>query len=485
MKFYNSLTSQLDEFNPIDPPNVRMYVCGITPYDSPHLGHARSAVAFDLIRKYLEFKGFHVKFIMNYTDVDDKIIQRANEKNITIGQLSQQYIDEYEKMQQYLRIKPPTVRPRATQEIPSMIELIKKLDAKGYTYTVEGSVYLDTSKVPNYISLFQNTGNRGDSIAEDILTDRFTQSEYIKEKRNTEDFVLWKKEKPGEPSWDSPWGKGRPGWHLECSAMSMRYLGDTIDIHGGGKDLKSPHHKNEIAQSESATGKKFCNIWIHNGFLTINSEKMSKSLGNFIPLMEILKKYPGTVMRFFFLSTYYQRPIDFSLESLDQATKNLEKIRRFIANVRDSKTIPSHAEDGSMEILAELEKFSTTFYEAMDDDLNTAKATAQLFSMINLIQKEYLTPQKAIPIGVQTKIIEFASKVDQFYCILEPEKVQIEDGGIWKDKLTVLIEAMLDYRKEVKKAKNYAMADKIRDLIQKAGIKLTDAGSDTTWELNR
>ncbi|WP_457556469.1 cysteine--tRNA ligase [Candidatus Harpocratesius sp.] len=474
---YDDLINDFREFHPIRNGFVTMYVCGITAYDSPHIGHARSAVAFDIIRRYLEFHGYEVKYVMNYTDVDDKMIQRANEAGTTIYEIAEKYIQEYERMQKALRIKIPTVRPRATQEIPDMIKMIQILEGKGYTYVSEGSVYFDTSKMEGYKSLFRKKEVEGDES-------EFTQSEFAEQKRNIEDFVLWKKEKPGEPSWDSPWGKGRPGWHLECSVMAQKYLGSTIDIHGGGKDLKRPHHQNEIAQSECANNQKFVNYWMHNGFLNINNEKMSKSLGNFIPLMEMLEKFPGTLIRYYFATSYYKRPMDFSMDKLEEAKKNLEKIQKFYQQLKSYPNIKDLPGDDPELVLQqeELKKFEDNFLEAMDYDFNTAKAMGFFFSMMNFFQRKIINAGKVLNTSVQEDLIRFLNDIDQFFQFIVVEDQSRTESSKWKDKMDELVESILQLRKTMKKEKKYDIADKLRDLLIKNNIKVDDKGMDYSWE---
>jgi cysteinyl-tRNA synthetase len=483
IKIFNDLKNKLEEFKPIKENSVSMYVCGVTVYDSPHLGHARSAVAFDLIRKYLEYKGYRVKYVMNYTDVDDKMINRANERGISIFELAQESIAQYEEMQRALFIKSPTVKPRATDEIPDMIKFIKKLDKKGFTYESQGSIYFDTSKMENYKGLFQ----KKDVSEQDTEDDQFTQSDFAKDKKNVEDFVLWKKEKPGEPSWDSPWGKGRPGWHIECSTMAMKYLGKTIDIHGGGRDLKRPHHQNEIAQSESVTGKTFVNYWMHNGFLNIDDTKMSKSLGNFISLMDMLKKHSGVFLRYYLINSYYQRPINFSMDKMDQTLQSLKKIQRFYQNLNEYSSVKG--KDSSIKGISEhknqIEEFKKQFIDAMDIDFNSPKAMGYLFSIINYFNKNIFIKKNQLSNKIKEDLIEFLDGIDNFLGFINPQvkEEQEESGSIWKDRFEKLTNIILDFRKEVKSVKKFELADQIRDLLIKSGIKISDQGNDYSWEI--
>ena len=483
IKIFNDLHNEIEEFKPIVEKKIGMYVCGVTVYDSPHLGHAYSAIAFDIIRRYLEYRGYNVKYVMNYTDVDDKMIRRANERGTDIYAISQQYIDEYEQMQHNLHIKPPTIKPRATQEIPDMIKMIKTLEEKGFAYESAGSVYYDTSKYEDYKYIFRKKNKAAENEGEE---EQFTQSDFANAKRNVEDFVLWKKEKPGEPTWDSPWGKGRPGWHIECSVMATKYLGNTVDIHGGGKDLLHPHHQNEIAQAESATGQKFVNYWIHNGFLNIDNEKMSKSLGNFIPLMDMMEKFSGTFLRYYFATAYYKSPIQFSMDKLEQAQKNLDKIQKFYSNLKAYSNISTDTTKtpNSEDQAVQAQKFIDDFHNAMDNDFNAAKAVGFLFAMINYFQKQILNPNLELIQEVQTTILAFLEGIDSFFQFITVESKQDSgDTSEWKQRYEDLIVKLLDYRKEAKKEKNWTLADKLRDIVTETGVIVDDKGQDYTYEI--
>ncbi|MHA1520807.1 MAG: cysteine--tRNA ligase [Promethearchaeota archaeon] len=496
---FDDLANEYREFRPVREGFVNMYVCGITAYDSPHIGHARSAVAFDVIRRYFEFHGYEVKFVMNYTDIDDHMINRAKERSATIYEIAEKYIKEYEFMQQALRIKAPTVRPRATEEIPEMVEMIKLLDEKGFAYESGGSVYFDTSKMEGYKVLFRKkdkfveTEVETEKESEDGVEsgaeseNSYSQSDFAQDKRNVEDFVLWKKEKPGEPSWDSPWGKGRPGWHIECSVMAQKHLGKTIDIHGGGKDLKQPHHQNEIAQSECANDQKFVNYWMHNGFLNIDNEKMSKSLGNFIPLMEMLEKFSGTLLRYYFATSYYKRPMDFSMLKLEEAKKNLEKIQGFYSHLTTNLELqnlePFSEEDAfHREQKAEFSTFTNAFLEAMDHDFNSAKAFGHVFAMINYFQKKVLNVEKPMVEDVHDALIAFLEDIDYIFQFILPAETEEVTGGEWKDYMDHMVDQILQFRKRLKLEKNYEMADRLRDLLAENGVTVNDKGNDYTWE---
>ncbi len=488
LKVFNDLTNKQEEFKPIEDKKVRMYVCGPTVYDSPHLGHARSAISFDLIRKYLEFKGYEVNYVMNYTDIDDKMIRRANEQEIDIFQLAEKYIGEYEKMLSALDIKEATTMPRATGEIDAIIDFIKILEKKDFTYESEGSLYFDTSKREGYKTLFMKVKAPKPRVEVDMSEEeRYTASEFADAKRNIEDFVLWKQQKPGEPAWDSPWGKGRPGWHIECSTMSMKYLGETIDIHGGGKDLKRPHHQNEIAQSEAATGQPFVNYWIHNGFLNIDNTKMSKSLGNFIELNELIKDYPGTLLRFYYLRTYYSRPMNFSLEKIDEAKQSLLRLQSFYAAmVSYTGFLDARKKKEAAAQLEAAQKFIDKFFTAMDTDFNSANAIGQLFGLVNHVTKQYLNVGAPLTKKTRNLIVKFIEDIDTFLgFITTPLKTPEAEGGdgVWKGRFESVVNALLEYRQAVKKEKNYAMADKLRTLLSAEGVQVSDTKDGFSWEL--
>ncbi len=388
MKVYDTLRKELVEFEPRDPPRVYMYVCGPTVYDSPHVGHARSAVAFDVIRRYLEYKGYDVVFARNYTDIDDKMIARAGERGITIGTLGKQYIAEYEAAMEALNVKPPVYAPRATHMIPEFIAFIEALIGKGHAYPRNGSVYFSVPRFGAYGNLSKKPQKE---IADTLRRD---SEEHADEKDDPRDFALWKAQKPGEPAWDSPWGPGRPGWHIECSVMSTKLLGETIDIHGGGRDLIFPHHENEIAQSEARSGKPFCKYWMHNGFVTIDQAKMSKSLGNFFTVQQVLEEYEAPALRVFLISAHYRNPVNYSRELLDQATKNWHTLRDawVLASQAAGGVNTWHAagSNGNPDLAgapADVSRFVAEFEAAMDEDFNTPKAMAAVFSLARWINE--------------------------------------------------------------------------------------------------
>ena len=467
---YNTLTRKKEEFKPHSPGKVKMYVCGTTPYDHCHLGHARCYVVFDVIRKYLEYKGYEVTYIQNFTDVDDKIIKRAQELGSTVEDVAEKYIDEYFDVMKRLNIKDANSYPRTTEHIEGMIKLVQKLIEGGYAYVIDGDVYFQVGKFDGYGKLSHRSREEMRAGA---------RIEVDKRKKNPLDFALWKSAKPGEPWWESPWGRGRPGWHIECSAMSMRYLGASFDIHGGGQDLIFPHHENEIAQSEAATGKPFVSYWVHNGFVTVNREKMSKSLGNFFTLEEIYKKYSPDVVRFFLISQYYRSPIDFSDDKLEEARKSLERFHNTLGNIEfllkglkagKKSTLPK-AEDSSL--LQAKEKFM----KVMDDDFNTARALGHIFDLVGKANKiiSQGNPNLSFLLAAERALRGMGSLLG-----FVKEKA-IEKAGI--DEFQ--IEKLIDERNAARESKDWKKADKIRSNLEKIGIILEDTPVGTRWKYRR
>ena len=455
MKIYNTLTRKKEEFVPIEEGTAKIYVCGPTVYNYFHIGNARPFVVFDTLRKYLQYRGYKVKFVQNFTDVDDKIINRAREEHLTAKEVSEKYIEEYYKDAAALNVTKADVHPRVSEHIPEIIEFVQTLIDKGYAYEVNGDVYFSTRKFNGYGKL------SGPNI-EDLESGARIAVGEIKE--DPLDFALWKAQKEeDEIAWDCPWGKGRPGWHIECSAMSKKHLGDTIDIHAGGQDLQFPHHENEIAQSECCNGVPFANYWIHNGYITIDNEKMSKSKGNFFTVRDILKEYDGEVMRFFLLSGHYRNPINFSDSLMEQAKAGLgrmrnakETLKHLIANGNGEMT------DAEKEALAGYDKYRQEFIAAMDDDLNTADAISAIFELITVINT-------AVRDGASR---EFAEK--SLDTLMELASIvgllqQDADKAVDDD-----IQALVDERQEARKAKNFARADEIRDMLKARGITLKD-----------
>jgi cysteinyl-tRNA synthetase len=479
MRLHDTMTGDIVEFESQRPPIVTMYVCGVTVYDSPHVGHARSAVAFDVLRRYLEYRGYDVIFAKNFTDIDDRMIERANERGITIGQLGRQYIDEYEDAMAALNVKPPIYAPRATNLIPDMITFIQRLEDSGHAYNVNGNVYFDVDSVENYGRLSRKPAEE----IEDI--NRRDSEEFADEKRNPRDFALWKRQKEGEPAWESPWGPGRPGWHIECSVMSTKLLGETIDIHGGGLDLVFPHHENEIAQSEAASGKQFCRYWVHNGFVTINKEKMSKSLHNFFTISEVLAEYEAPALRMFLISAQYRSPLNFDKDQLDQATKNWHRIRdawragfgAVGAEHVVSEWTPVPRETLDAGILEALDEFEA----AMDEDLNTPRAIAAVFTAAKIVNELAAT-------GAEASILEPAFLAyRRMIAVLGFDigylKANAQPKAAAGEQLDALVQKFIEERAEARKAKDFAKADEIRDYLTSIGIELADSKDDTTWKL--
>ena len=455
MKVYNSATRKKEELEPMHEGEIRMYACGPTVYNYFHIGNARPFIVFDVLRRYLEYRGYKVTFVQNFTDIDDKMIRRANEEGITVKELGDHYIEEYYKDASALGIRPATVHPRATEHIGDIIKLIKRLEKNGLTYTVNGDVYYDTKAFPGYGKLSgQNLEDLEAGARIDVDTD----------KKNPADFALWKAAKPGEPFWNSPWGPGRPGWHIECSAMSMKYLGETFDIHGGGKDLLFPHHENEVAQSEGATGKPLARYWMHNGFINIDNEKMSKSAGNFFTVRDILKEFSAEDVRFFMLSAHYRSPLNFSRDMIAQAHASLVRLY----NVRDQLLfLQGHAEDKPLSesdqaFSGRIEDYVNRFDSAMDDDLNTADALGVLFSFVQDIN---ITLNSDSPLSVIVKAYENLTAITDVLGLLM-QKAEL--------KLPEEIQAMVDERAQARKDKNWQRSDELRLQLQQRGYIIED-----------
>ena len=464
IKIYNTLTRKKEDFVTIEPGKVRMYVCGVTVYAKAHIGHAMSALVFDVIRRYLTYRGYEFRHVLNFTDVDDKIIKRANETSRDPFELSETYITEYNQHLKDMNILPATVNPRATQEMDKIQSLITGLIDKGYAYPVDGDVYFRVAKDKEY-------GKLSGRKFEDMLTG--TRIEVDERKESPVDFALWKSAKPGEPAWDSPWGKGRPGWHIECSAMSLNHLGEQIDIHGGGNDLIFPHHENEIAQSECYTGKPFARFWIHNGMLQFSGEKMSKSVGNLITIEEFLSRRPADALRMLVLNSGYRNPLSYSEDILDQAEKALERLRSAIKPaLPGSKGAPA----ASLEALtAQMGTCKKGFLESMDDDLNSAGALGQMFELVRVINQtraDDATDDELKP--AQDLILELTGILG---LTLKEDKVgtQAIDG---------FVNLLLEIRKELRANKLWALSDQIRDRLLELGVVLEDSKEGTSWHLN-
>ncbi|MGN0394655.1 MAG: cysteine--tRNA ligase [Coprococcus sp.] len=462
MKIFNTLTRTKDEFIPINEGKVGIYVCGPTVYDYIHIGNARPMIVFDTLRRYLEYKGYEVNYVSNFTDVDDKIIKRANEQNVDSKVISERYIEEAKKDMAALNVREATTHPKATEEIPDMIEMVKVLIEKEYAYEVNGTVYFRTRKFKDYGKLSKKNIDDLRSGNRDLLVSGEN------EKEDPLDFVLWKPKKEGEPSWQSPWGEGRPGWHLECSVMSKKYIGDVIDIHAGGEDLIFPHHENEIAQSEAANGTEFARYWMHNGFLKINNEKMSKSLGNFFTVREIAEKYPLQVIRFFMLSAHYRSPLNFSADLVEASKNGLDRILTAVDKLRTINSTDSEDEDEAVE--KELMTYVSRFDDAMDDDLNTADAISVIFELIKYtnINITESTPKKTVDLALAT-----IEKLCDVLGIITEKEEELLDSDI---------EALINERQEARKAKNFARADEIRNMLSDMGIVLEDTREGVKWK---
>ena len=461
MKILNTLTRRKEEFVPINEGKVGIYVCGPTVYDYIHIGNARPMIVFDTLRRYLEYKGYDVNYVSNFTDVDDKIIKRANEEGVDASVISERYIAEVKKDMAALNVREATTHPKATEEIPDMIEMVKTLIDKGYAYEVNGTVYFRTRKFKDYGKLSKKNIDDLRSGNRDLLVSG------VDEKEDPLDFVLWKPKKEGEPSWPSPWGDGRPGWHLECSVMSKKYIGDVIDIHAGGEDLVFPHHENEIAQSEAANGTEFARYWMHNGFLKINNEKMSKSLGNFFTVREIAEKYPLQVIRFFMLSAHYRSPLNFSADLVEASKNGLERI---LTAVDRLKSISGTDGEKDKAVAEEMDAFVKKYEAAMDDDLNTADAISVIFELVKYANVN--VTEESTKAAVEL-VLNTVTKLCDILGIITEKKEEILDSDI---------EALIEERQAARKAKNFARADEIRDQLSDMGIILEDTREGVKWK---
>lgn len=465
LKIYNTLTRQKEEFVPLEEGKVKMYVCGPTVYNYIHIGNARSTVAFDTVRRYLEYKGFDVNYVSNFTDVDDKIIRTAKELNITAPEVAQRFIDAYYEDTAALGVAKATKNPRVMDSMPDIVEFIQALIEKEYAYESMGDVYFRTRKFKDY-------GKLSDMSIDDLevgASNRL-EDEENKKKEDPLDFALWKAAKADEISWDSPWGKGRPGWHIECSVMATKYLGDTIDIHAGGQDLAFPHHENEIAQSEAKTGHPFAHYWMHNGFVTMDNEKMSKSLGNFVLVHDIIKQVDPQILRFFMATTQYRRPISYSMTTIEEAKNNLAKLRNAYENVghRLKDAVESIGTDE--EKLAQLEQFKQDFIREMDDDFNAANGITVVYELAKTMN--IYSEQAEVSKVVLEAMRELMSELLQVFGITFEEETLLDEK----------IEQLIVERNEARAAKNFQRSDEIRDLLKAEGIILDDTPQGTRWK---
>lgn len=468
LQLYNTLTNQKEKFEPLNPGKVTMYVCGPTVYNYIHIGNARSAVAFDTIRRYLEYRGFEVNYVSNFTDVDDKIIKASQEMNLSVKEITEKFINAFYEDTSALNVKKATLNPRVMDNMDDIIKFIEVLVQKGYAYESAGDVYYKTRKFKDYGKLSgqliddleQGASSRVDDIDQD-------------KKQDPLDFALWKKAKQGEISWDSPWGQGRPGWHIECSVMSTKYLGDTIDIHAGGQDLEFPHHENEIAQSEAKTGKKFARYWLHNGFVTIGEEdqKMSKSLGNFVTVHDLLKGVNPQVIRFFMSTTQYRRPIRYSSTNLNEAKVNLNKLQTAYENL--SYRLKDSVEGNDKEVEANFANLEKDFVKVMDDDFNVQNGISVVYEMAKQLNV-YSEKEKVYTDTINNLINTYKKVVEIFGISFSEEKELLDDT----------IEQLIQERNEARKNKNFKRSDEIRDLLKEQGIILEDTAQGTRWKRN-
>ncbi len=490
LRVYNTMTGEKENFVPLHPGKAGMYVCGVTVYDYCHIGHARANVVFDVIFRYLKYSGYDVTYVRNYTDIDDKIINRANQEGVDYRTIADRYIQAFDEDMARLGLALPTVQPKATDHISGIIAIIETLIAKGHAYESDGDVYFGVESFPGYLKLSGRNLEEMQAGARVEIGDK---------KRHPMDFALWKSSKPGEPWWQSPWGNGRPGWHIECSAMSMEFLGKTFDFHGGGKDLVFPHHENEIAQSEGANGCQFVRYWLHNGFVNINSEKMSKSLGNFFTIRTVLENYHPETLRFFILSAHYRSPIDFSDQNLDEAQTALERLYLCLANI--DAVLNSSSQDADLpaceslssvgvELQEKSEQFISRFVDAMDDDFNTAQALGVLFETVRASNRFLAETGVITPLGLSllarvrhlfdeagTVLGLFSTPAAQWLADIKQAKA----GSV--DLSNAEIEALIAERSEARRAKNFKRGDEIRDLLLEKRIHLLDSANGTTWQI--
>ena len=484
MRFYNTMSNKIEEFETIEKGKVKMYVCGPTVYNYIHLGNARPIIVFDTLARYFKYRGYDVTYIQNFTDVDDKIIKRANEEGISVKEVTEKYIKGFFEDIEPLNISDDIVRPKVTENMPEIIEIIKKLIDEGFAYEKDGNVFFEVKK-------FEEYGNLSNQKIDELEIG--ARVDIMEEKNNPLDFALWKRKKEGEPYWDSPWGQGRPGWHIECSAMAKKYLGDTFDIHGGGQDLVFPHHENEIAQSRCAYHGNFANYWLHNGFIQVNGDKMSKSLGNFFLLREILGKFPGNVVRLFILGTHYRKPINFSMDNMEDSRKTLKNIVTSMNNFseiiekfsgkgsHEGEVSDNTGNNSTNEFKEKVNELDKKFMEAMDEDMNTPQALAVIFDQIKETKKFSVN----ISNGEEAEALNYSynslrKKLEEVLGIMlfmEDENKNFKNN----DKLTGnLIELLIKLRADARKEKNFKLSDEIRDSLKELGIEIQDNKDGTT-----
>ena len=463
MRIYNTLTNSIEELKTIEEKKLKLYVCGPTVYNYIHIGNVRPLVVFDILARYFEYKDFEVNYVQNFTDIDDKIIKRANEEGITEEEVTKKYIEAFHEDTSKLNLLKNINRPKVTENIPEIIDIIQKLIDNGYAYSINGDVFFDVLKYEKYGQL---SNQKLDEL------ELGSRVEIMEAKKNPMDFALWKNKKEGEPYWESPWGNGRPGWHIECSAMAHKYLGESFDIHGGGQDLIFPHHENEIAQSRCAYNGEFAKYWMHNGYVQLNGEKMSKSTGNFFLLREIEEKFSGAVIRLFIASNHYRKPMNFSFEEMENTKKTLENITnsmlRISSNQAEEEIVTDH------EFIDMITKFDEKFEYAMEDDLNTPMALATIFDQIRETNKYIDNNGKSL--GVKTSYISLKKKLIDVIGI----EIEYENKSATNDLTEKLIELLLNLRKEARETKNFPLSDKIRDELKAIGIEIKDNKDGTT-----
>jgi cysteinyl-tRNA synthetase len=467
LKIFNTLSGEKEDFVPIDPNRVRMYVCGVTVYDSSHVGHARSLLTFDVIYRYLKFSGFDVVFARNFTDVDDKIIKRAQEENATSEGIAARFIEEFRRDAHSLGLCTPTHEPKATEHIPEIIDLISRLEEKGLAYRVDGDVFFEVGRFPRYGKLSRKKTEELEAGA---------RVEIDRRKKSPLDFSLWKSSKPGEPFWESPWGQGRPGWHIECSAMAGKFLGQTFDIHGGGRDLVFPHHENEIAQSEGASERPFARYWIHHGLVSVNQEKMSKSLGNFFTIRDILKSWNATVLRHYFLTSHYRSPVDFSNQGVEEAARAMDRIYETIDRVCTASEV-SGEQEAEPQLMA-------AFRDEMNDDFNTPRALALMFDEVRALNRNLDQGKSA---GLYTRALAMKQMCEVMGLLQEsPDEFFRKRKELWLAKQGLTrhsVENLIAKRNRARQEKDWQEADRIRNELQDKGILLEDAPGETLWKV--
>jgi len=491
LKLYNDLTKKKEVFKPIQKKNVLIYICGPTVYDESHVGHARAAIGFDVLRRYFLFNRFKVTYVSNFTDVDDKMIESANTQGISIYNLADRLISSYENAMRKLNVLPFDISPRATQTIQEIIEFIQLIMENGYAYESNGSVYFYVDRLEGYETIFPRKFKKQTYDESDHDQDTFVSNNFEDEKKGEKDFALWKKSKPGEPKWNSPWGEGRPGWHIECSSMIRKYMGNLIDIHGGGKDLIFPHHTNEIAQTLAAVGTKLANYWLHNGFVTLKGEKMSKSLKNYFAINEVLEQYDPMILRYYLTSVNYRSPINYSVEGLEESKQNYQKLRDFFGFVFHLKPDPLAADSI---LFDEIEGYYNNFKKALDDDINTSEALSELYQILKSVNTWILEKRLDITEKTHRTLLEILDDYSKIFGVILDENQQLGEfraltitptATVQDRNISPLIELLIEIRSNLRKKKLYDLSDQIRDRLNELGIELDDLGEKTLWKFKK